>query len=152
MFYGNSRDELRRGWLQAWQRAREDQVLTALELQLVAVLRDHPEYHDWLERGDQVLQAEFAPEGGKTNPFLHLSMHLALREQVSTDRPAGIARVHASLAARSDAHEAEHKMMEALGKALWEAQRAGRAPDERAYLEDLQRLASAISSSARKGR
>lgn len=152
MFYGNSRDELRRGWLQAWQRAREDKVLTALETQLVAVLREHPEYHDWLERGDQVLQAEFSPEGGTTNPFLHLSMHLALREQVSTDRPPGIARVHTSLAARSDAHEAEHKMMEALGKALWEAQRAGRAPDENAYLEELQRLASATSFSARKGR
>lgn len=152
MFFGNSRDELRRSWLQAWQRARQNTVLTALETQLVTVLNDHPEYHGWLERGDSALQAEFAPEGGVTNPFLHLSMHLALREQVSTDRPQGIAQIHRNLAARSDVHAAEHAMMEALGKALWEAQRAGRAPDERTYLEDLQRLASATSFSARKGR
>jgi hypothetical protein len=67
-------------------------------------------------------------------------MHLALREQVSTNRPQGITRIHATLASRRDQHAAEHQMMEALGKALWEAQRAGRAPDERAYLEDLERL------------
>lgn len=140
MFYGQSRDDLRRGWLHAWQRARDGALLTALETQLVTLIREHPEYHAWLERGDAALQAEFRPDGGTTNPFLHLSMHLALREQVSTDRPSGIARVHARLTARSDAHAAEHRMMEALGKALWEAQRAGRAPDERGYLEDLLRL------------
>jgi len=152
MFYGHSRDELRRGWLQAWQRARDGAVLMPLEAHLVAVLHDHPEYHAWLERGDELLQAEFSPEGGATNPFLHLSMHLALREQVATNRPAGIAAIHASLAARSEAHQAEHKKMEALGKALWEAQRAGRAPDEQQYLEDLRRLDRAIFSAARKDR
>jgi hypothetical protein len=150
VLFGNSRDELRRMWLQAWQRAEAGSVLTALETQLVTLVREHPEYHDWLQRGDAALQAEFSPQAGTVNPFLHLSMHLALREQVSTDRPAGIARIHTRLAARSDAHAAEHRMMEALGKALWEAQRAGRMPDERAYLEDLQRLAT--SSAARKDR
>ncbi|MFM8844652.1 MAG: DUF1841 family protein [Gammaproteobacteria bacterium] len=150
MLFGNSRDELRRGWLQAWQRARAGALLTALDMQLVTLISEHPEYHDWLERGEAALTAEFSPEGGRTNPFLHLSMHLALREQVSTDRPAGIARIHRKLATKGDAHEAEHAMMEALGKALWESQRAGRSPDEHAYLEDLERLAT--SSSARKGR
>ena len=150
MLFGNSRDELRRGWLQAWQRARTGALLTALDTQLVTLIREHPEYHDWLQRGDDALHTEFSPESGRVNPFLHLSMHLALREQVSTDRPAGIARIHAKLAAKDTAHEAEHAMMEALGKALWDSQCAGRAPDERAYLEDLERLAT--SSSARKGR
>jgi hypothetical protein len=84
--------------------------------------------------------AEFTPEGGVGNPFLHLSMHLALREQVGTDRPAGIARVHAKLAARHGRMDAEHRMMEALGRALWDAQRAGGLPDENAYLEELRRL------------
>lgn len=150
MLFGNSRDELRRGWLQAFEKAQRGALLTALETQLVTLIREHPEYHAWLERGDAALGAEFSPQSGATNPFLHLSMHLALREQVSTNRPAGIARVHGTLAARSDAHQAEHRMMEALGKALWEAQRAGRMPDERSYLEDLERLV--ISSSARKDR
>jgi hypothetical protein len=108
----------------------------------VDLIAAHPEYHSWLERGDEVLQQEFSPEGGHINPFLHLSMHMALREQVVTDRPQGIRAVHARLASRSDVHDAEHQMMEALGRALWEAQRAGRMPDERLYLEELQRLAS----------
>ena len=150
MLFGNSRDDLRRTWLQAWQRAEDGAVLTALETQLVTLVREHPEYHDWLRDGDAALQAEFSPQSGGGNPFLHLSMHLALREQVSTDRPRGIARIHARLAARGNAHDAEHRMMEALGKALWEAQRAGRMPDERAYLENLERLAT--SSAARKDR
>lgn len=150
MLFGNSREGLRRGWLDAWTKAQSGHLLTALDTQIVALVREHPEYHDWLTRGDEALHAEFSPEHGRTNPFLHLSMHLALREQVTTNRPAGIARIHASLAAQSDAHDAEHRMMEALGKALWEAQRAGRMPDERAYLEDLERLVT--SASGRKGR
>jgi hypothetical protein len=141
MFFDKTRDDLRRDWLTAWQRHAAQLPLTPLEAQLVDLIALHPEYHTWLERGDAVLQQEFSPEGGRINPFLHLSMDKALREQVGTDRPQGIRAVHARLAARSDVHDAEHQMMEALGRALWEAQRAGRMPDERLYLEELQRLA-----------
>jgi hypothetical protein len=140
LFFGQSRDELRSMWLAAWRRSLAGEILAPLDTELVALIREHPEYHDWLERGDVALAAEFTPEGGQSNPFLHLSMHLALREQVKTNRPQGIARVHAQLGASSDPHEAEHRMMEALGKALWEAQRFGHLPDERMYLEDLERL------------
>ncbi len=84
---------------------------------------------------------EYTPEEGQTNPFLHMGLHLAIREQVATDRPAGIALVHRSLAARlGDVHEAEHAMIERLGAALWNAQRAGLPPDEAQYLESLRRL------------
>ena len=138
--FGQSREDMRRTWLEAWRRGRDGLPVTPLEAQLVDVIREHPEYHGWLERGDEALRAQFTPEGGVTNPFLHLSMHLALGEQVGTDRPAGIAALHARLAARHGRMDAEHRMMEALGRALWEAQRAGRLPDERAYLEDLRRL------------
>lgn len=138
--FGQSREDMRRTWLEAWRRGRDGLPVTPLEAQLVDVIREHPEYHGWLERGDEALHAQFTPEGGVTNPFLHLSMHLALREQVGTDRPAGIAALHARLAVRHGRMDAEHQMMEALGRVLWEAQRAGRLPDERAYLEDLRRL------------
>lgn len=140
MLFGSTRDELRRGWLEAWQRARSGAILTPLETQIATIVALHPEYHAWLERGDAAVQADFRPEDGNVNPFLHLSMHLALREQVSTNRPAGIDAVHTRLAERHGAHEAEHHMMEMLGRALWEAQRAGRAPDEQAYLETLRQL------------
>jgi len=140
MLFGSTRDDLRRGWLEAWQRARAGAVLTPLEAQIAAVVTEHPEYQTWLERGDAAVQADFTPDDGNVNPFLHLSMHLALREQVGTNRPTGIAAVHAKLASRHGAHAAEHRMMEMLGRALWEAQRAGRAPDEQGYLESLRRL------------
>jgi len=140
MLFNNSRESLRGGWLAALKKVQTGALLTALETQLADLIREHPEYHAWLERGDDALQAEFTSQSDRTNPFLHLSMHLALREQVSMNRPQGIARIHTTLSTRSDAHDTEHHMMEALGKALWEAQRAGRLPDERAYLEDLERL------------
>jgi len=141
MFAGQSRDELRRMYLAAWEKFRAGQPLEPLERQLAAVIAEHPEYHSWLETGDAALGAEFTPEGGQMNPFLHLGLHLAIREQVATDRPAGIKEVHAMLAARMGSdHAAEHAMLEVLGEILWEAQRAGRAPEEAAYLERLRRL------------
>ena len=143
LFAGQSREALRRGWVDAWRRGRDSVVLTPLESQIVAVVREHPEYHAWLESGERALAQEFSPEDGTANPFLHMSMHLAVREQAGTDRPAGIASLHAALAARlGSAHAAEHAMMEALGEALWQAQRRGTAPDEAAYIESLRRLAA----------
>ena len=94
-----------------------------------------------LESGGDALERDYTPEEGQTNPFLHMGLHLAIREQVSTNRPAGIASVHRSLAVKlGDVHEAEHAMIECLGQALWQAQRSGLPPDEAAYLESLRRL------------
>ena len=141
LFAGESREQMRRRYLEAWRKFSARAVLEPLEAQIAAVIAEHPEYIGWLESGDAALLAQFTPESGRENPFLHMGLHLAIREQVATDRPAGIARVHRELASRStDAHEAEHRMIEPLAETLWEAQRSGRAPDEAQYLERLQRL------------
>ena len=141
VFAGQNREQLRRMYLEAWRKFSQRQPLEPLEAQVAAVIAEHPEYVHWLESGEQALAAEFAPEGGRQNPFLHMGLHLAIREQVATNRPAGIAAVHQALAKRlGDAHEAEHAMLEPLAETLWEAQRAGRPPDERAYLEKLREL------------
>ena len=88
------------------------------------------------------LERDYTPAQGKTNPFLHMVLHLAIREQVATDRPAGIAAIHHALAARAgDRHQAEHEMIECLAETLWEAQSANQPPDERGYLDRLRRLA-----------
>ena len=141
MFFANSgRDELRRRYVEAWRRRREGLPLEPLDAQIADVIALHPEYHRELE-SPAATAGEFSVEQGKTNPFLHMGLHLAIREQVATNRPAGIAEVHAKLAARAGgAHEAEHRMIEVLAEALWEAQRAGGPPDEARYLERLQRL------------
>src|SRR5215469_16130448 len=141
MFAGESREQLRRRYLTAWRKFSAREPLEPLEAQIAAVIAEHPEYLPWLEGGEDAVAADFTPEGGRSNPFLHMGLHLAIREQVATDRPKGIARIHQELTHRAgSAHEAEHAMIEPLAEALWEAQRSGRAPDEGAYLEQLRHL------------
>jgi len=141
VFAGQSRDDLRRMYLEAWRKFSAKQPLEPLEAQLAAVIAEHPEYIRFLESGDTALGADFTPEGGQANPFLHLGLHLAIREQVATDRPKGIAAIHQKLAAKlGDAHAAEHAMLEPLAETIWESQRAGTMPDEQHYLERLRKL------------
>jgi len=141
VFAGQSRDDLRRMYLEAWRKFSARQPLEPLEAQLAAVIAEHPEYIPFLESGDSALGADFTPEGGQGNPFLHLGLHLAIREQVATDRPKGIAAIHRKLTARlGDAHAAEHAMLEPLAETIWEGQRSGILPDEQRYLERLKTL------------
>ena len=141
VFHAQSRQELRSAYIAAWRKAQSGATLTPLEAQIAQVIAEHPEYQALLEGPPEVLDAQFLPASGVDNPFLHLGLHLALREQVSTDRPAGIASIHVALSARlGSAHAAEHRMFEALGQILWEAQRSGQPPDDSAYLERLRRL------------
>ena len=143
-FHDQDRSGLRRHYLEAWRKRSAGAPLEPLEFQLVTVIEQHPEYHALLEDDALALARDYQPESGQANPFLHLGLHLAIREQVATDRPPGIAAVHRELARRlGDAHEAEHQMLDKLGEALWYAQRTGRPPDEAAYLESLRRLCSA---------
>ena len=140
MIFGQDRSELRKMYADAWQKHVGSRPLSPLEAQIVAVLEWHPEYHGDVS-GD--LERDYTPDGGRTNPFLHMGLHLAIREQIATNRPAGIAEVHTALLQKfTDAHAAEHQMIEALAETLWEAQASGAAPDERKYLERLRSLAS----------
>ncbi len=140
MFANSSRDELRRRYVNAWQRRREGLPLEPLDAQIADVIAQHPEYHALLEHPAGVTEP-FAIEQGRTNPFLHMGLHLAIREQVATRRPAGIEAVHLRLSRQhGDPLEAEHRMIEVLAETLWEAQRGGQAPDEQRYLEKLRRL------------
>jgi hypothetical protein len=136
----DDRDGLRAFYLEAWRKRERGLPAEPLEHQVADVIEEHPEYHALLEGGDEVLRAEWTPEGGASNPFLHMGMHLAVREQVATDRPPGIAALHARLSARFGRHEAEHRMAERLVEALWRAQRNNSPPDEVSYMEELRRI------------
>jgi hypothetical protein len=141
LFAGQNREQLRQMYLDAWRKYSAHQALEPLQAQLAAVIAEHPEYIPLLESGPQALAADYTPEGGRENPFLHMGLHLAIREQVATNRPPGIAPIHQSLSKRlGDPHAAEHTMLEALAETLWESQRSGRAPDEQRYLERLRAL------------
>jgi hypothetical protein len=141
VFGGQSREQLRRMYVDAWKKFSARQPLQPLEAQIAAVIAEHPEYQPWLESAEQAIAGEFTPEKGQQNPFLHMGLHLAIREQVATDRPPGIAAEHARLSGRmTDAHAAEHAMLESLAETLWEAQRSGAPPDEFSYLQKVRRL------------
>jgi hypothetical protein len=140
MIFSQDRDTLRRMYADAWQKRRGGIPLSPLETEIAEVVAEHPEYHAALDAG--ALERDYAPEGGRTNPFLHMGLHLGLREQLATDRPPGIAGLYPRIVARcADAHVAEHRMIECLAETLWEAQAGNTAPDEARFLERLQRVA-----------
>ncbi len=143
--FGNDRESLRRHYFTVWEKAGAGQPLEPLEGIIAGVIREHPEYQPLLRDAEAVLGRDFTPEMGQTNPFLHMGMHIAMQEQLGSERPDGIREVYRQICRRmGDAHTAEHLMMECLGETLWEAQRDGVEPDERVYLERLRRLAKRI--------
>lgn len=139
--FGNDREALRRTFQEAWRKHCNGQPLEALEAQIVAVVERHPEYHP-VVASEAGLARDFHPEQGEVNPYLHMAMHLALEDQRRTDRPPGIAAALAAVERRQgERHGAEHAAMECLGRVMWEAQAAGRAPDEQDFLNCVRRLA-----------
>lgn len=139
VIFSGDRAELRQMYADAWRKHCASEILTPLQAQIAEVVKEHPEYHAGITSGH--LETSFGPEEGQTNPFLHMGLHLALREQVNTDRPAGIASIQRNLTRQhGDRHTAEHQMLEVLAETLWEAQAANCAPDETRYLEKLQHL------------
>jgi hypothetical protein len=135
LFDGYSRDQLRLAYAQAWAKHLARAPLAPLEAQIADVIEAHPEYQRIVADADTAVGFEQNSADSPENPFLHMGLHLAVREQLSVDRPPGVRDLKRLLQARyGDAHRAEHALMEALGEELCTAQRDGRAPDERQYL------------------
>jgi hypothetical protein len=139
-----TKDEVRRFFRETWRKHRAAELLTPIEAIALDWIIEHPEYHDELAQSGE--DTEYRVEDGRTNPFLHLSMHLAIAEQLSIDQPPGIRTAYERLVQRrGDAHRAAHAVMECLGEVVWAAQRAGQAlpPDEMSarYLDCLARQA-----------
>lgn len=133
--FTTDRDKLRRFFLQAWQKHQQNQPMEPLEQLIAKTVEMHPEYHATLADGDKAVAREFHAGMGETNPFMHMGMHIALHEQLSTSRPSGIVDIYQGLLAKlRDPHQVEHQMMECLSEVMWLAQKNNQAPDEQAYL------------------
>jgi hypothetical protein len=131
-----SRDEVRKFFFDAWRKHRERLPLVGLETVAVDVVLAHPEYQALLEDANGEAEREYGVESGTQNPFLHLSLHLAIEEQVSIDQPPGLRAELERLAQKAgDRHEALHEILDCLGETIWRSQREGSAPDAGAYLE-----------------
>ncbi|WP_455217816.1 DUF1841 family protein [Kaarinaea lacus] len=142
MIFGQDRNQLRQMYIDAWKKQLAGELMQPLEAMIAEIVAMHPEYHALLGEEEAALDKDFLPEMGESNPFMHMGMHIAIREQLSTDRPAGIVAAQQQLMRRlQDTHEVEHQIMECLGHALWEAQQNNTAPDESQYLQCVQRLA-----------
>ncbi|MBA2710637.1 MAG: DUF1841 family protein [Tatlockia sp.] len=142
MFYGDNVQDTRKMFFTSWQKYRQKQPLQPLEQQLVAVIKDHPEYHALLENSSGPNDQAYYPELGQTNPFLHLGLHLAVRDQISTDRPAGIIEIYKNLIKKyKESLVVEHLIIDRFAECLWQAQRNNQAPDDKKYLESLRELA-----------
>jgi len=138
MFYGDSVQDTRAQFFISWEKYKQNLPLTALESQIAAVIAAHPEYHALFEKASEDSDPAFS-EG--TNPYMHLGLHLAIRDQIHTDRPMGIRAIyHQLLKKLQDPLEVEHRMMETLAACLWEAQRTGQMPAQESYLDALRAL------------
>jgi len=141
MIFGQDRNQLRRIWFEAWENFNEGKTLIPLHQELVNIIKLHPEYQVIFDHPDKYIGKEYLPEFGETNPFLHMSMHQGIQEQLSSGRPKGIRKVYTALCKQfTDPHETEHQMMEGFAETLWQAQRTGTLPDENAYLKRLKKM------------
>jgi hypothetical protein len=134
--FNPSQQDVRRFFCEAFRKQQANDILTPLE----AIARDwivqHPEYAEALADAEAALGADYAVERAQSNPFLHLSMHLSIAEQISIDQPPGIRAAFTALAHRlGSEHDAHHEIMECLGEMIWKSQRSGLPPDGAAYIE-----------------
>jgi hypothetical protein len=141
--FSPSQADVRRFFCSIYAKALAGQPLEAIETLASLWIDEHPEYHAELANVDAALAAMAHAEEGKTNPFLHLSMHLSISEQCSIDQPRGIRQAVELLSHRRNSlHLAHHEAMDCLGRMIWESQRAGRPPDGDAYIACVQQHAT----------
>jgi uncharacterized protein HemX len=141
--FAPSQHDVRRFFCEAHRKRRAGLPLTPMETTAADWTEQHPEYHAELDDVEAALAAVYDVQAGRTNPFLHLSMHLSISEQVSIDQPRGIKQAYELLAAkRGSAHEAHHEVMECLGQMMWESQRSGQPPDGHKYIDCVRRRAT----------
>ncbi len=136
--FNPTRDQVRQFFFEAWRKYRQNEALTGLEGMALQVMLAHPEYHDILSLPEQFMEQEYFPEMGETNPFLHMSLHLSVLEQLSIDQPPGIVATYQTMVTRLGEHPAQHQVLDCLAETMWQAQRDGKPPDSVAYLVCIQ--------------
>lgn len=139
--FNPTREEVRRFFCDTWKKKNNNHILDSMETLAGNWMEQHPEYHSLLSDPEGALEQDYTPERGETNPFLHLSMHLSISEQISIDQPPGIRELAEKLSKKlGSEHEAQHRMMECLGQVMWEAQRENKPLNPESYIEALKKL------------
>lgn len=142
--YNPSRDQARQFLFDAWAKFKQQAPLTDLEKIAVEVMQMHPEYHAILEAPERYMQQQYFPEMGETNPFLHLSLHLSVIEQIAINQPIGIKAIYEQLKQKhNDQHLAQHYILDCLAETIWQSQRNNTPLDSTHYLGLLQQRVTA---------
>jgi hypothetical protein len=143
--FNPSRDEVRTFFFDAWAKFKAQKPLTDLEKIALEVIHMHAEYHAILDAPEQFRSQEYFPEFGETNPFLHMSLHLSVLEQISINQPIGIADIYQQLKLKlQNEHNAQHNILECLGEVIWQAQRNNTALNANYYVQLLQQKAGIV--------
>ncbi|HIB28564.1 MAG TPA: DUF1841 family protein [Candidatus Thioglobus sp.] len=133
--YTQDRTEQRKFLANAWQKFLDKKILDPLESQLTQVIEIHPEYHSLIQN----VESDYFPEQGEVNPFLHINLHLSLREQLSINQPHGIKEIYQKIVnSTGDSHEAEHKMMDCIAEMIFSSQKNKVPMDHQAYIRCLE--------------
>ena len=141
-----SREQARQLFFDTWRKYRQREILSGIETIVLEIILLHPEYQSILDNADRYLDKDYSPEMGDTNPFLHMSMHVAIKEQLSINQPIGICERFARLQNNTgNEHIAAHQVMECLAEMLWQAQRNQTAPDAAIYFECLDKQLSSTN-------
>lgn len=136
------RDSSRKIFVNVWKKYKGKSLLDPMEQQILNVILEHPEYHHFLDDEEKAITFEVSPESGEGNPFLHMGMHIAIKEQIQFDQPSGIREICQTILEKhgQDQHNLEHRIMACFGRVLWEAQMNNKIPDEAEYLACVKRL------------
>ena len=141
MIFNQQRDETRALFFSSWKKHQQQSILTSLEAQIVDVILAHPEYHSIFIDEESEMVRDYSPEQEEVNPYLHMGLHLAVREQLATNRPIGIKRVYRQLQEKyRNQLEVEHALMGVLAETLWNSQRHNIAPNDADYLRGCKEL------------
>ena len=144
--FNPSRDEVRAFFFDAWGKFKAQQPLTDLEKLALTIMHMHPEYHDILNDPERYQHQAYFPEMGETNPFLHMSLHLSILEQLSINQPIGITQIYQQLKAKhQNEHDAQHDLLECLAETIWLAQRNQTPLDAAHYLSLMQQKTAPIA-------
>lgn len=139
--FQSDRKQTRQVFISAWQKLNNKQTLEPLESMLVDIISMHPEYHQVLNQAEEILDRDYLPESGESNPFLHMGLHVAIKEQLSIDQPNGIAALYQQLLSiHKDSHKVDHLMMDCLAEMIWDSQKNNAMPDSNTYLNCIRKL------------
>lgn len=134
--YNPTKDQVRQFFFDTWLKFKQSSPLTDLEKIAIEVIQMHPEYHALLDTPERSMQLQYFPEKGETNPFLHMSLHLSVIEQISINQPVGIRGIYDGLREKyQDQHLAQHDLLECLAETIWQSQRNNTPLDSAQYLQ-----------------